>query len=70
MDIESDGKVLCHFDLSDAEGHCSLDNKQLKAGSYEIEAHYNGDDALSPSTSEQEAPRRDEGRLEGGSVAV
>ena len=51
VDIVSDGKTLCHFDLSHGEGHCSLDNSQLKAGSYEIEAHYLGDDVLDPSTS-------------------
>jgi hypothetical protein len=54
VDVETDGKVLCHFDLSDGAGRCSLGNRELKAGSYEITAHYNGDDDLRPSTSGRE----------------
>ena len=50
-DVEADGRILCRFDLSDGEGHCSLDDKELAGGSYEIEAHYNGDDDLGPSNS-------------------
>ena len=50
-DVETDGKILCRFYLSDGEGHCSLGDKELAGGSYEIEAHYNGDDDLGPSNS-------------------
>ena len=51
VDIETDGKVLCRVDLSDGAGHCSLSDKELKAGSYEIEAHYFGDDDLTTASS-------------------
>jgi Bacterial Ig-like domain (group 3) len=51
VDVETDGKLLCHFDLSGGKGDCSLGAHELPGGSYEIEAHYNGDDDLSPSTS-------------------
>ena len=53
VDIETDGKVLCHFDLSDGAGHCALSEKELKAGSYEIKAHYVGDDDLTAANSEK-----------------
>jgi hypothetical protein len=53
VDIETDGKILCHFDLSDGAGHCSLSEKELKVGSYEIEAHYAGDDDLTAANSEK-----------------
>ena len=54
VDVETDGKVLCHFHLADGAGHCSPGNRELRAGSYEIAAHYSGDDALNPSTSRRE----------------
>ena len=49
--IETDGKVLCDFKLSDGAGHCSLGERELRAGSYEIEAHYVGDDDLTAANS-------------------
>jgi hypothetical protein len=49
--IETDGKVLCDFKLSDGAGHCSLGERELRAGSYEIQAHYVGDDDLTAANS-------------------
>ena len=51
--IETDGKVLCDFKLSDGAGHCSLGERELKAGSYEIQAHYVGDDDLTAANSDR-----------------
>ena len=54
VDVWTDGKILCHFDLSGGEGHCSLGAHELPGGSYEIEAHYSGDNDLGPSNSGRE----------------
>ena len=53
VDVETDGKILCHFDLSGGAGECSLGAHELPGGSYEIVAHYNGDDDLTVSNSER-----------------
>jgi len=54
VDVAAGRRILCRFDLSDGAGHCSLRERELAPGSYEIEAHYNGDDDLRPSTSGRE----------------
>ena len=51
VDIETDGKILCHFNLSDGVGRCGLGAHELPGGSYEIEAHYVGDDDLTAANS-------------------
>jgi Bacterial Ig-like domain (group 3) len=54
VDVDAGSRVLCRFDLSDAAGRCSLADRELAPGSYEIEAHYSGDADLDPSTSGRE----------------
>ena len=54
VDVAAGRRILCRFDLSDGAGHCSLGERELAPGSYEIEAHYNGDANHDPSTSGRE----------------
>jgi len=51
VDVYAGDKVLCHFNLSRGAGHCSLGNRELSPGGYEIQAHYRGNADLSPSVS-------------------
>lgn len=51
VDVYAGDKVLCHFYLSRGAGHCSLGNRELSPGGYEIQAHYRGNADLSPSVS-------------------
>jgi hypothetical protein len=48
VDVYTGDRVLCHFSLSRGAGHCSLGNRQLGTGGYQIEAHYRGNADLSP----------------------
>jgi hypothetical protein len=51
VDVYAGDKVLCHFYLSGGAGHCQLGNEELRPGGYTIQAHYRGDEDLSPTTS-------------------
>jgi hypothetical protein len=54
VEVATGSRILCRFDLSHGEGHCSLSDRQLAPGLYAIEAHYGGDANLDPSTSGRE----------------
>lgn len=54
VDVDAGRKILCRFGLIGGQGRCRLGDDQLAPGSYEIEAHYNGNANLSPSTSGRE----------------
>lgn len=51
VEIKHGTKNLCRIVLSHGEGHCSLGERELAAGSYEVNAHYSGDANLDPSIS-------------------
>jgi len=51
VDVKSGSKTLCRIDLKDGEGDCSLTDKELAPGEYDIQAHYLGDDDFDASTS-------------------
>jgi hypothetical protein len=51
VEVKHGTKNLCHINLSHGKGHCSLGEKELHAGSYEVDAHYSGDANLDPSIS-------------------
>lgn len=53
VDVRAGGRVLCRLDLSQGNGRCSLNDRQLRAGSYEIEARYRGDADFAPSVSDR-----------------
>jgi hypothetical protein len=54
VQVETRNKVLCRIHLSHGRGSCSLNGRELAAGSYEIVAHYNGDANFGPATSSPE----------------
>jgi hypothetical protein len=54
VEVATGSRILCRFDLSRGQGHCSLRERQLAPGLYVIEAHYGGDASLDPSTSRRE----------------
>jgi hypothetical protein len=50
---DRDRVVLCRIDLFDGHGECSLKDRELPRGSYEIEAEYSGDSTVGPATSDK-----------------
>ncbi len=52
--VKTGSRVVCRTHLFHGYGQCSLRNRELRPGSYQIVAQYNGDRNFSPSTSGQE----------------
>ncbi len=52
--VMTDGQALCSIHLSHGQGQCSLSNRQLRPGSYQVVAQYSGDWQFSPSMSDQQ----------------
>ena len=54
VEVDDGSRVLCSFDLRREAGRCSLRNRQLRPGTYEIVAHYVGDLYVAASRSARE----------------
>ena len=54
VEVDDGSRVLCSFDLRREAGRCSLRNRQLRPGTYEIVAHYVGDLYVDASRSARE----------------
>ena len=54
VEVDNGSSVLCSFDLRRGAGRCSLRNRQLRPGTYDIVAHYVGDLYVGASRSDRE----------------
>lgn len=53
--VKTGSRVLCRISLSRGRGQCSLANRELRPGSYQVVARYSGDRDFGPSVSGQES---------------